>query len=187
LAGVCGTIRIATRRRPFHKISQLNNSWNADFRSKQGRITHNSSNTQTLIHTKRLPAGSYLRPANEQTVQTNLMLAMRDQAMTHGSVGADAGSWCGPRREAGLVTRIVAAAASHPPGVGPLAPPAGADRPPGRPARRPPGGPATFGGQYGKNARAIASVDDYRRLAMVLVFGSASACRPAPENASPAH
>jgi len=39
LAGVCGTIRIATRRLPLHEISQSDNSRNPNFRSKQGRIT----------------------------------------------------------------------------------------------------------------------------------------------------
>jgi hypothetical protein len=39
LAGVCGTIRIATRRRPLHEISQLDNSRNPNFRSTQHRIT----------------------------------------------------------------------------------------------------------------------------------------------------
>src|ERR1700722_12140984 len=48
----------------LHDISQLDNNRSANFRSKRIKLggKNNSSNTQTRIHTKRLPAGSYLRP-----------------------------------------------------------------------------------------------------------------------------
>lgn len=75
-----------------------------------------------------------------------------------------------------------------PTGVGPVTPSARADPRPGRRSRRPPDRPATLGRQSGKT-REIASADDYRRMAMALLFGAAfdaaSAWRSAPENARP--
>jgi hypothetical protein len=41
---------------------------------------------------------------------------------------ADARAWCRPRQETGLIMRIAATAASRPPGVGRVTPPAGAGR-----------------------------------------------------------
>lgn len=76
-----------------------------------------------------------------------------------------------------------------PTGVGPVTPSAGADHPAGPPLATPAARTRHPRPAIRQNARAIASADDYRRMAMALLFGAAfgaaSAWRSAPENARP--
>ena len=113
------------------------------------------------------------------------MLAMCDQAITRGLVGGSCRSVVRPAAGGRAGHEDSRRRRCAPTGVGPGHPAGWSGPPPGPPPQTPAGRTRHFRPAIRQNARAIASADDYRRSAMALVFGSVSAWRSAPENASP--